>query len=160
MTQVCFVWGSCMREKLTSWTETGFQFISIQNPEDTKDREKRRVARSHAVKQALRSKRRPQEGTLGSGIGASGQMLVPWSIFAPASAYGPFESIMGDSPRLRALISHSKLCLTVKFCDMGLTELPQPLLDMLPSPSLASQIRLSSKTSAPFSAQTLTTRPS
>ncbi|PKK46282.1 hypothetical protein CI102_8665 [Trichoderma harzianum] len=96
-----------MREKLTSWTETGFQFISIQNPEDTKDREKRRVARSHAVKQALRSKRRPQEGTLGSGIGASGQMLVPWSIFAPASAYGPFESIMGDSPRLRALLSHT-----------------------------------------------------
>ncbi|KAH6991320.1 hypothetical protein BKA56DRAFT_473886 [Ilyonectria sp. MPI-CAGE-AT-0026] len=85
--------------------ESSYQFISIQNPAEAKDRNKRRLARSHAVKQALRNNRGLREAPRVD-AGASGQIL-PWSVLVSPSAYGPFETLFGDSPRLRALLSHS-----------------------------------------------------
>ncbi|KAF2093593.1 FMN-linked oxidoreductase [Rhizodiscina lignyota] len=85
--------------------EREFRFISIQNPADAKDRGKRRVARSHAIKQAWQNKGSVQQASSGNDVVESGRTLAPWSIFAPASAYGPFETLFGDSPRLKTLIS-------------------------------------------------------
>jgi hypothetical protein len=85
-----------------------FQFISIQNPAEAKDGGKRRLARSHAVRQALLNRRRPEEEMPRAHAVASGQTLTPWSAFVSPSVYGPFETIFGDSPRLRALLSHGK----------------------------------------------------
>ena len=109
--QVCCIFPAiCKHERgeLNLPTGPNFQFISIQNPEDSKDREKRRLARSHAVKQALQNRRGAQEIVSRNESPALGQNLVPWSIFAPPSAYGPFETLIGDSPRLRDLLDHSK----------------------------------------------------
>ncbi|KAH8886597.1 hypothetical protein GQ53DRAFT_784869 [Thozetella sp. PMI_491] len=86
--------------------ERSFQFISIQNPAEAKDRGKRRLARSHAVRQGLRNSRRPEEEMPRADAVASGETLRPWSVFVSPSVYGPFETIFGDSPRLRALLSH------------------------------------------------------
>ncbi|KAL6898345.1 hypothetical protein GGI43DRAFT_423809 [Trichoderma evansii] len=80
-----------------------FHFISITNPADAKDLDKRRQARSHAAKQG---KQQSQYVSPRDDAGASGQSLIPWSIFAPVSAYGPFETLIGDSPKLRSLLSH------------------------------------------------------
>ncbi|KAL7921161.1 hypothetical protein ACQKWADRAFT_321651 [Trichoderma austrokoningii] len=80
-----------------------FQFISITNLAEAKDRDKRQQARSHAARQG---RQRSQHVSPRDEAGASGQSLNPWSIFAPVSAYGPFETLIGDSPKLRALLSH------------------------------------------------------
>lgn len=37
---------------------------------------------------------------------ASSQTVSPWSVFVSPSVYGPFETLFGDSPRLRTLLSH------------------------------------------------------
>ncbi|KAK2029181.1 hypothetical protein LX32DRAFT_617604 [Colletotrichum zoysiae] len=84
-----------------------FQFISIQNPEEAKDRGKRRLARSHAVRQSLQNSRKPEEEMSRTDVVASGQPLTPWSIFVSPSVYGPFETLFGESPRLRALLNHN-----------------------------------------------------
>ncbi|EHK43626.1 hypothetical protein TRIATDRAFT_149068 [Trichoderma atroviride IMI 206040] len=84
-------------------TSNNFQFISITNLAEAKDRDKRRQARSHAARQG---RQRSQHVSPRDEAGASGQSLIPWSIFAPVSAYGPFETLIGDSPKLRALLSH------------------------------------------------------
>ena len=94
--------------KLTPQSEGSFQFISIQNPAEAKDRDKRRLARSHAVKQALQSSRKPRPEPSRTDAGPSGQTLSPWSVLVSPSASGPFETLFGDSPRLRALLSHGK----------------------------------------------------
>ncbi|KAK5275479.1 hypothetical protein LTR40_012966, partial [Exophiala xenobiotica] len=83
-----------------------FHFISIQNPADAKDRDKRRLARSHAIKHSMQSRRKPLQASTSDASEASAQTLVPWSVFAPESAYGPFETLFGDSPKLSTLLSH------------------------------------------------------
>ncbi|RFU77289.1 hypothetical protein TARUN_4965 [Trichoderma arundinaceum] len=83
--------------------ENHFQFISIQSPADAKDREKRRRARSHAARQG---RQRLLYMPSRDDVGTASQTMIPWSIFAPVSAYGPFETLIGDSPKLRALLSH------------------------------------------------------
>lgn len=98
------------RWKLTLSAGSKFQFISIQNPADAKNRDKRRLARSHAIKQALQSRRRPLEASTSDASETSAQTLVPWSVFAPASAYGRFETLFGESPKLSTLLSHGKSC--------------------------------------------------
>ncbi|UKZ51043.1 hypothetical protein TrVGV298_004798 [Trichoderma virens] len=85
-------------------TRNDFQFISIQSPADAKDRDKRRQARSHAAKKGRQQQL--QYASPRDAGGTLGQTLIPWSIFAPVSAYGPFETLIGDSPKLRALLSH------------------------------------------------------
>lgn len=37
---------------------------------------------------------------------ASSQTVSSWSVFVSPSVYGPFETLFGDSPRLRTLLSH------------------------------------------------------
>lgn len=91
--------------KLKLSKESNFQFISVQTPADAKDRDKRRLARSHAVRQGLLKRRKLQEASSSDPTNAPGQTLLPWLAFAPESAYGPFETILGDSPKLRALLS-------------------------------------------------------
>ncbi|KAI4596318.1 hypothetical protein KJ359_005447 [Pestalotiopsis sp. 9143b] len=86
---------------------TDFQFISIQNPTEAKDRGKRRLARSHAVRQALKNVRKSQEALPRADAVASSQTVSAWSVFVSPSVYGPFETLFGDSPRLRTLLSHS-----------------------------------------------------
>ena len=103
------MYGNLYGLKLTLRTENSFQFISIRNPAEAKDRGKRRLARSHAVKQGLQNSRRLRQEPSRGHAGASGQMLAPWSVFVSPSAYGPFETLFGDSPRLKALLSHGKL---------------------------------------------------
>ncbi|KAK5229746.1 hypothetical protein LTR72_001278 [Exophiala xenobiotica] len=87
-----------------------FHFISIQNPTDAKDRDKRRLARSHAIKHSMQSRRKHLQTSTSHASEASAQTLVPWSVFAPESAYGHFETLFGDSPKLSTLLSHGKFC--------------------------------------------------
>ncbi|KAL4786414.1 hypothetical protein BJX76DRAFT_321277 [Aspergillus varians] len=51
----------CAKAENGSIPDERFKFISIQAPDDAKNQTQRRVARSHAVKQALGKKRRQQE---------------------------------------------------------------------------------------------------
>ncbi|KAH8194877.1 hypothetical protein TruAng_010957 [Truncatella angustata] len=99
-----------------------FQFISVQAPDDAKDPATRRLARSHAVKQALEKKRklqqestdnfrviglrdkprrsaskRPRTGTFGAS---------PFSL--SADLLDPFQTLAVDSSRLQALLSNYK----------------------------------------------------
>ncbi|KAM5368079.1 hypothetical protein ACJZ2D_009683 [Fusarium nematophilum] len=102
-----------------------FQFISIQNPDDAKDRTVRRLARSHAVARGVENKRKLEEHsglnfrvtTLKDEPGRPaskaerGQTLVP----SPCSAVslfpcgpGPFHMLAAESPRLQALLTQHK----------------------------------------------------
>ncbi len=103
------VYGNLYASKLIPRTESNFQFISIRNPAEAKDRGKRRLARSHAVKQGLQNSRRLRQEPSRGNAGGSGQMLAPWSVFVSPSPFGPFETLFGDSPRLRALLSQGRL---------------------------------------------------
>jgi hypothetical protein len=87
-----------------------FQFISIQNPADAKDCDERRLARSHAIRQALQSRRKLLQASTSDASETSAWTLVSWSVFAPASAYGRFETIFGESAKLSILLSYSKFC--------------------------------------------------
>lgn len=57
------------------------------------------------MKQAIRNSRGVREAPRDD-AGAPGQ-ISPWSVLVSPSASGPFETLFGDSPRLRALLSHS-----------------------------------------------------
>lgn len=46
---------------LTTFLDNNFRFVSVQNPGDIKDRAAKRLARSHAIKHALESKRKVQQ---------------------------------------------------------------------------------------------------
>ncbi len=89
-------------------TAHDFRFISVDNPADAKNPDKRRMARSHAVRHAIQKRRKSQQESSFDAASAIGSTLVPWSVFAPASAYGPFETLFGDSPKLKALLSRGK----------------------------------------------------
>lgn len=69
--------------ELKSSAESKFLFISEQNPAGPKDPDKTRQVRSHAVKHALLSRRRPEQVSSSNQVGASGQTLAPWSVLAP-----------------------------------------------------------------------------
>ncbi|KAE8441222.1 hypothetical protein EG329_005622 [Mollisiaceae sp. DMI_Dod_QoI] len=99
-----------------------FQFISIQNPDDTKDRTARRLARSHAVAQGLKNKRKLQQKSghnfrvVSSKDDPSrparkrkrSQTLVVSPCFFSSSAPNLFQMLAAESPRLQALYSHYK----------------------------------------------------
>lgn len=101
-----------------------FEFISVQSPEDAKDREKRRQARSHALKHSLRNKRLAQSES-GDGLRwtawhpnreaepatmmsliKSGAVKTPLLYSPSASIPDPFGTLAVDSSRLRQLFSH------------------------------------------------------
>ncbi|KAH6867475.1 putative N-ethylmaleimide reductase [Thelonectria olida] len=100
-----------------------FQFISIQNPDDAKDRTARRLARSHAVARGLQKKRQLEQETgdnfrvcslkEDTGRPASrrkrGQTLVATPCSLSAATAGPFQMLVAESPKLQVLLSHRKL---------------------------------------------------
>lgn len=98
-----------------------FQFISIQNPDDAKDRTTRRLARSHAVARGLEKKRKrlQQSGhnfrtvSLKDDPANKIKDMNPYtttsSISASTVAPGPFQLLAAESPRLQALLSQRKV---------------------------------------------------
>lgn len=118
-----------------------------------------RLARSHAAKQALRRRPRPPQAFFNA-FNAPGQM-IPWLIRAPASAYTPFETLLGDSPRLISLLSQGESFHLLSVADFNLSQLTsiiQMPQDRLRSLYLALQTRLSSRISALSFVQILKTR--
>ena len=100
-----------------------FQFISIQNPDDAKDRTAKHLARSHAVARGLENKRKLQQ-KLGHNFRVvslkddpgrpvskrkRSQTLVASPGSLSANAPGPFQMLAAESPRLQALHSHRKI---------------------------------------------------
>lgn len=98
-----------------------FQFISIQNPNDAKDRTTRRLARSHAVARGLEKKRRRLQ-QLGHNFYTvslkddpaskrkeTNHDTIVSSISLSIVASGPFQSLAAESPRLQSLLSHRKV---------------------------------------------------
>ncbi|SPJ72150.1 uncharacterized protein FTOL_01878 [Fusarium torulosum] len=98
---------------------TQFQFISFQ---ETSDKNTKRLARSHAVKQALQSKRKEQKASMqhfcirtiedgkkpkrGQRRGRSGGTLTPSPISLFASVLDPFQTLAVDTKRLQALLNN------------------------------------------------------
>lgn len=98
-----------------------FHFVTVSHPNDGKDRRIRRKARSHALKQALESKRRAQQQSgdnfrLSSASDFSrgvvtkrdARNLVVPSRSPSASKLDPFQSLAVDSSRLQALLGDCK----------------------------------------------------
>ncbi|KIA75422.1 hypothetical protein HK57_00098 [Aspergillus ustus] len=95
-----------------------FEFISIQTPDDAKDRKTRRLARSHAVKNAIENKRRQQQ--LSGDIfpittvedhrhsekkAKSCTRSTPAPLLSQlAGALDPFQALAVDSSRLQMLL--------------------------------------------------------
>ncbi|TAQ87450.1 hypothetical protein B7494_g4228 [Chlorociboria aeruginascens] len=103
-------------------TDGKFQFISISNPDDLKDKNIRRQARSHAVKQALESKRKLQQKS-GVNFRVSSSKDYPWRLASKitrtqtlvampfslsAGTLDPFQTLAVDSSRLQALLGDYK----------------------------------------------------
>ncbi|KAI1122969.1 hypothetical protein F5Y10DRAFT_286608 [Nemania abortiva] len=99
-----------------------FQFISIQAPDDAKDQFTRRLARSHAVKQALKNKRKLQQESRDNFRVTTSQdklqmsarrrtrtrtVTTAMSFFSPsADKLDPFATLPVDSSRLQALLNN------------------------------------------------------
>ncbi|KAF5010366.1 hypothetical protein FDECE_3482 [Fusarium decemcellulare] len=99
-----------------------FHFISIQNPDDAKDRTATRSARSHAVARGIEAKRKLQQKS-GHNFRVTvlkddpsrpaserepSQSLVASPCSFTACAPGPFQMLAAESPRLYALLSGCK----------------------------------------------------
>ncbi|KAI1296118.1 hypothetical protein F5Y03DRAFT_370899 [Xylaria venustula] len=94
------------------------QFVTIQGPDDPRDRATRRLARSHAVKQALENKRKAQQEArdnfrIMTPQDQSGKLarkkthavtitMSPYSL--SASMMDPFQSLAENSSRLQTLL--------------------------------------------------------
>ncbi|KAI0487347.1 hypothetical protein F4859DRAFT_509915 [Xylaria cf. heliscus] len=99
-----------------------FQFISIQTPNDAKDHATRRLARSHAVKQALKNKRKTQQDSRDNFYVITSQDKPGKSLrkrtrketvatLLPSPSAGrldPFQTLAVDSSRLQALLSNCR----------------------------------------------------
>ncbi|CEL10149.1 hypothetical protein ASPCAL13274 [Aspergillus calidoustus] len=91
-----------------------FQFIPINTPNDAKDRAKRRLARSHAVKRALGNKRRQQQlsgdifAKTTAGHHHSEKKSQERRVVSPLSLltgiFDPFQALAVDSSRLQVLL--------------------------------------------------------
>ncbi|KAH8901222.1 hypothetical protein GQ53DRAFT_835105 [Thozetella sp. PMI_491] len=99
-----------------------FEFISVQNPEEAKDREKRRQARSHALKYSLKNKRLRQKAESTDSFpkqiwqptqtglalvlpGAKSQQVLLAPLYTPsASVPDPFKTLAVDSSKLKQLL--------------------------------------------------------
>lgn len=107
----------------------------MQAPDDAKNQKMKRLARSHAVKQALESKRKFQQES-GENFRATtfkntpkrpiGKRLRSGTLAVPIISLGtgvidPFQTLAVDSLRLQMLLSNSKLLLVAGNCLNGLT---------------------------------------
>lgn len=102
-------------------SENHFRFVAIQNPDAPRDPAQKRLARSHAVKNALRVKRERQEKS-----NINFQILYPSLVITPhrsaapvpegslpplgalSDTHNPFEMLAVDSSRLKSLLSKCK----------------------------------------------------
>jgi hypothetical protein len=98
-----------------SFLDNSFRFIAIQSPAAAKDPTTRRLARSHAIKQAIRAKRELQEkqGVKYPNIKDEGQHQKTIDQPSPnTSALSPpnklFDLQTIDASRLKTLIKQSK----------------------------------------------------
>ncbi|KFY62066.1 hypothetical protein V496_04752 [Pseudogymnoascus sp. VKM F-4515 (FW-2607)] len=97
-----------------SSTGEHFQFISIQSPDDAKNKTTRRLAQSHAVKRALRIKRMLQQNTgdnfrvTTSEDHCKARRLVYTGSLDKSfcSRFDPFETLPVDSSRLQILLGN------------------------------------------------------
>ncbi|RDW91726.1 hypothetical protein BP5796_02891 [Coleophoma crateriformis] len=111
-----------------------FQFISIQAPDVPKDRITRRLARSHAVKQALQNKRKLQQESgdnfrvmtskhkprRGLSSRSCTGTLTMSLLSLSAGALDPFQTLALDSSRLQILL-----------CDYKARQAPEPVFSMV-----------------------------
>jgi len=102
-----------------------YHFIGIQAPDYVKDKTKQRLARSHAVKQALQKKRKLQQDcgdhfriTVDTDkprrtpSKRTHTTNVPALLFSPcAGSLDPFQTLPVDQSRLQALLGNCKLLL-------------------------------------------------
>lgn len=83
--------------------DSQFQFISIQNPEESHNREIRRKARSHAIRQSWQTKRRAHTGREDAPIGR-------WEQRAAVDTYRqedhPSTSLLASIPRSPTIIAN------------------------------------------------------
>ncbi|KAH9904174.1 hypothetical protein F4778DRAFT_734284 [Xylariomycetidae sp. FL2044] len=94
-----------------------FRFVSINEPGSTGDRKSRHLARSHAIKNALDTKRkRDRQCGRNFHIVSLGEPLKkPLNLHpqaAPLSAadtFEPFQTLVADSSKLQAWIRHSRI---------------------------------------------------
>ncbi|KAI0447227.1 hypothetical protein F4803DRAFT_575414 [Xylaria telfairii] len=96
-----------------------FQFISIQTPDDAKDHAARRLARSHAVKHALRNKRKTQQDSMDNFRVMTSQdkparfvkrrmrvRTIATPLLSPSiGKLDPFQTLAVDCSRLQALLN-------------------------------------------------------
>ncbi|KFY81268.1 hypothetical protein V500_11570 [Pseudogymnoascus sp. VKM F-4518 (FW-2643)] len=102
----------------TSNSSTGehFQFISIQSPDDAKNKTTRRLAQSHAVKRALRIKRMVQQEsgdnfrvtTSEDHNNARRSVCIGTLDRSFCSGLDPFQTLPVDSSRLQILLGNYK----------------------------------------------------
>ncbi|KAI1199771.1 hypothetical protein F5X97DRAFT_295359 [Nemania serpens] len=107
-----------------------FQFISIQTPDDVRDRATSHLARSHAAKQALKKKRKRQQelgdnfrvmtpqdkprmsaktGAIAGAVAGTVAGTVALSLLHPAAGkLDPFNTLAVDSSRLQTLLGDHK----------------------------------------------------
>ncbi|RDW60540.1 hypothetical protein BP6252_11923 [Coleophoma cylindrospora] len=112
-----------------------FQFISVQTPDVPKDRITRRVARSHAVKQALQTKRKLQQESGDnfrvttskhkpkrdlSSRSCTGTLVMSSLYSLSAGALDPFQTLAVNSSRLQILL-----------CDYKARQAPEPVFSMV-----------------------------
>lgn len=110
--------------------ERHFHFISIQAPDDAKDQTTRRLARSHAVKQALENKRKRQQES-GDNFRVTASKDKPRRLVSKrartetraaslsslsAGALDPFQTLAVDSSRLQTLLGDCTLLLIAENC--------------------------------------------
>ncbi|KAI0377550.1 hypothetical protein F5Y04DRAFT_264105 [Hypomontagnella monticulosa] len=109
--------------------ESNFRFVSVQNPDDAGDRTARRLARSHAIKHALESKRKlQQQSTLNfrvpvtpfkenpSKSASRAQLTYILASLPPLSrgALDPFQMLGVDPSKLRVWLGQNETRRAIK----------------------------------------------
>ncbi|KAL4883798.1 hypothetical protein BJY04DRAFT_24647 [Aspergillus karnatakaensis] len=116
---------------MASLASGDFHFISIRDPDETKDKKKRQLARSHAVKQALEKKRKQQQKSktnfrvctsrATTTISPSNNLVGASLLFqSPSSGtLDPFSIFAVDLSRLQILL-----------CDSRARQAPEPVFSI------------------------------
>ncbi|KFY35025.1 hypothetical protein V494_06274 [Pseudogymnoascus sp. VKM F-4513 (FW-928)] len=91
--------------------DNSFRFVSVNNPRAAKDPESSRLARSHAVRQGLKAKRKLQEkSNVNFRVGIPTKNIqesrsIGLASLSP-STHDPFDMLVVDSWRLKSLLSY------------------------------------------------------
>lgn len=93
--------------------DNSFRFVSVNNPRAAKDPKSSRLARSHAVRQGLKAKRKLQEkSNVNFRVGIPTKNIqesrsIGLASLSP-STHDPFDMLVVDSWRLKSLLSYCK----------------------------------------------------